>query len=183
MDKTRSKCALLLIDTMNEFDFPDGHKLLRQAIPLAKRLRRLKSRARELGWPVVYVNDNFTRWRSERSQIVARCMREGAAGKDVARLLLPDEEDYFILKPMHSAFYSTTLELLLRRLGTQTLMLAGLAGNICILHTAFDAHVREFKLIVPSDGSASNTPAEQRCALKIMKSVFKADVRPIRHWA
>jgi len=63
----------------------------------------------------------------------------------------------FVLKPKHSAFYSTPLDILLNHLDTETLILAGFAGNICVLFTANDAYMRNFKLIVPSDCIGSNT--------------------------
>ena len=63
-------------------------------------------------------------------------------GKRLTELLRPEEKDYFVLKPMHSGFYSTTLELLLRHLEAKTLILSGIAGNNCVLFTANDAYMR-----------------------------------------
>lgn len=93
-------------------------------------------------------------------------------------LLAPDEEDYFVLKPKHSGFFSSTLETLLRYLGTQELILAGIAGNYCVLFTANDAYMRDYKLTVPSDCTISNTLKENRDALRFMSKYLGADVRP-----
>jgi nicotinamidase-related amidase len=92
--------------------------------------------------------------------------------------LAPDEQDYFVLKPKHSAFYSTTLELLLRALGTHTLILCGFATNICVLFTANDAYLRDLRLVVPADCVAANTAEESAAALAQMAKVLKADVGP-----
>jgi nicotinamidase-related amidase len=55
-------------------------------------------------------------------------------------------------------------------------MIAGFAGNICVLFTANDAHMREYKIVVPSDCIASNTSKENDWALMQMATVLKADV-------
>ncbi len=82
--------------------------------------------------------------------------------------LKPDEEDYFVLKPKHSGFFSTTLEILLNHLKTNTVVLTGIAGNICVLFTANDAYMRDFQLVVPSDCVASNSDTENQHALNEM---------------
>lgn len=93
------------------------------------------------------------------------------------KLLRPEESDYFVLKPKHSGFFSTTLETLLRYLETQTLILTGIAGNFCVLFTANDAYMRDFKLFVPSDCTVSNTKKENDSALALMSKFLKADTR------
>ena len=171
------KCgaALLLIDVINDFDFPEGDQLLRLAMPVGKNIARLKQRAKDTGIPVIYVNDNFGRWRSDFKKIVAHSRNEGK-GKEFVELLLPDEDDYFVLKPKHSGFYSTTLSLLLTHLTATNLILTGIAGNNCVLATANDAYMRDFKVFVPADCVVSNTDEDNQHALKQMQTVLKADV-------
>src|SRR5207253_2678887 len=140
--------ALLLIDVINDFDFPEADQLLKHARPMAHVLLRLKRRAKKAGVPVVYVNDNFGRWKSDFRRTVDYCARHGRGG-DFVTFLGPEEDDYFVLKPKHSGFFSTTLETLLRYLETQTLILTGIAGNFCVLFTADDAYMRDFNLFVP----------------------------------
>jgi nicotinamidase-related amidase len=83
-----------------------------------------------------------------------------------------------VLKPKHSGFYSTTLELLLEAVGAHTLILTGIAGNICVLFTANDAYMRGYRLVIPADCVASQTIRENKSALHLMQTVLKADVRP-----
>jgi nicotinamidase-related amidase len=173
----KHKVALLLVDIINDFDFPEADQLLRYARPMAKKLLRLKRRAQKAGVPVIYVNDNFGRWKSDFRRTVEHCARNGR-GSELVRLLRPEENDYFVLKPKHSGFFSTTLETLLRYLETQTLILTGIAGNFCVLFTANDAYMRDFNLLVPSDCTVSNTKQENESALRIMKKFLKADTRP-----
>jgi nicotinamidase-related amidase len=171
----KSKAALLLIDVINDFDFPEAEQLLRLALPAAKNIAALKRRARDAGIPVIYVNDNFGRWRSDFKKIVAHS-REESRGKPFVELLLPDEDDYFVLKPKNSGFYSTTLDLLLTHLGASNLIITGIQGNNCVLFTASDAYERDYKIFVPSDCTASNTKEQNDHALKQMQIVLKADV-------
>src|SRR5581483_2339359 len=138
----------------------------------------LKRRAKEANVPVIYANDNFGRWRSDFTAQVEHCLRDGVRGQPVVELLRPDRDDYFVLKPKHSGFFSTTLDLLLEYLGVRAVVLTGVAGNICVLFTANDAYLRDLHLVVPSDCVASNSEEENRYALDQMRKVLKADIRP-----
>ena len=172
----KHKFALLLIDVINDFDFPEADQLLKYARRMAPNLLRLKRRAQEAGVPVIYVNDNFGRWKSDFRRTVNHCAQHGR-GRDVVKLLQPEKIDYFVLKPKHSGFFSTTLETLLRYLETQTLILTGIAGNFCVLFTANDAYMRDFNFFVPADCTVSNTKKENASALGLMKKFLKADTR------
>ena len=173
-----SPIALILIDVINDLEFPGSENLLKQALPVARNLARLKKRARAAGVPVIYVNDNFGRWQSDFHKQVQHCLEDGVKGEPIARLLRPESEDYFVLKPKHSGFFSTQLDILLEHLGTRTVILTGIAGNICVLFTANEAYMRDYQLIVPSDCVASNTRKENDYALQQMQQILKADIRP-----
>jgi nicotinamidase-related amidase len=174
----KSETALLLIDVINDLDFPEANQLLRFARPMARKLLRLKERAKKNGIPVIYVNDNFGRWRSDFRRQVQHCLRGESRGHEIVSLLQPEEDDYFVLKPKHSGFFSTTLETLLRYLGSKKLILTGIAGNFCVLFTANDAYMRDYELMIPSDCTASNSAEENRKALDLMRKFLKADTRP-----
>ncbi len=173
----KSETVLIFIDVINDLDFPEADSLLAFAVPMARKLASLKTRAKQAGVPCVYVNDNFGRWRSDFRAQVEHCLNRDVRGRPLADALRPAEDDYFVLKPMHSGFYSTTLELLLEHFGARTLVLCGIAGNNCVLFTANDAYMRGFRLIVPSDGIASNTREENEYALKQMRAILKAEIK------
>jgi nicotinamidase-related amidase len=141
-------------------------------------LAALKRRARAAGVPVVYANDNFGRWRSDLSAVVGRCLEPGCKGRPLAERLRPEPDDYFVLKPKHSAFFSTTMDTLLRHLGTRVVVLGGFAADICVLFTANDAYLRDLRLVVPADGVASNEAADRDAALALMRRVLKAQTPP-----
>ena len=174
----KSEIALLLIDTINDLEFDGGEELLRTAFPAARRIADLKQRARQAHTPIIYVNDNFGKWRSDFKRIVSHCLEDNVRGRAIAELLQPNDEDYFVLKPKHSGFFSTSLDLVLEYLGTRTVVLTGFAGNNCVLFTANDAYMRDYKLIIPADCIASENQVDNDNALKQMQKVLKADVRP-----
>jgi len=173
-----SGAALLLIDVINDFEFEDGDKLLPLALPVGRNIAQLRKRAGEIGIPTVYVNDNFGRWQSDFRKIVAHCREDKVRGKEFVDMLLPEEDDYFVLKPKHSGFYCTSLDLLLTHLNATNLILCGIAGNNCVLFTANDAYMRDFRLYVPSDCVVSNTEEDNRSALEQMGTVLKAVINP-----
>ncbi|HYB99931.1 MAG TPA: isochorismatase family cysteine hydrolase [Candidatus Limnocylindrales bacterium] len=170
--------ALLLIDVINAMDFDTGPALMEAAIPMAHRIAALKRRAKALGIPAIYANDNFGRWQSDFRKVVEHCLQDGVTGAPLARILEPEEDDYFVLKPKHSAFYATTLDTLLAYIGARSLIMTGIAGNICILFTANDAYMRDFELYVPEDCTISNSPRENEHALQQIRKVLKADTTP-----
>lgn len=171
-----SPLALLIIDAINDLEFEGAARMRARAIRMAKCIARLKAKAAELRIPTIYVNDNFGRWRSDFHRIVAHCLEDGVRGRPVVEQLVPDETDYFVLKPKHSGFYNTTLDLLLDYLQTRTVILTGMATDVCVLFTAADAYMRDLEVIVPSDCTAALTPAVHRAALAQMKSVLQARV-------
>jgi nicotinamidase-related amidase len=174
----KSDVALILLDVINDLEWEGGERLLEHAFPMARRLAALKQRCREVAIPAVYVNDNYGKWQSDFSRLIAHCLSEDTRGRPIVELLKPEEDDYFVLKPKHSGFFSTTLDVLLHYLKARTLILSGIAGNICVLFTANDAYMRDFHLLVPSDCVASNDAEENDHALRQMETVLKADVTP-----
>jgi nicotinamidase-related amidase len=177
-DERARSTALLLIDVINGFDFPGCEGLVRAAESAAPRIVALRERCRQAEIPIIYVNDNFGQWRSDFRSTVAACLKPDQPGHRVSKALTPGEQDYFVLKPRHSAFYCTALEVLLQQLDSKRLIVVGFATNICVLYTAADAHMRGFEVVVPSDCTASNTPELTAQALQQMKLVSEASVEP-----
>jgi nicotinamidase-related amidase len=178
MAQHRCPVALLLIDVINDLEWDDGELIEPFAREMSQSIAQLKKRAKELNIPVIYVNDNFGQWRSDFQEVVDHLLKDEVRGEFLGRELQPEKDDYFVLKPKHSGFYSTTLNVLLDYLGAKTLIMTGLAGNICVLFTANDAYIRDFKVVVPSDCLASNTLEENQNAIDVMSKVLKADTRP-----
>lgn len=173
------RSALLIIDMINDLEFEGGEALLEQAMPVASAIAHLRDWYRAHGLPVIYANDNFGRWHSDFAKVIEHSRRVGSRGGALSDGLLPGVEDYFILKPRHSAFYETPLSTLLEKLGIQALTLAGIAGDDCVLRTALDAQMRGYPLWVPADGIAAQTPLRNQRALACMQEVAQADISRI----
>jgi nicotinamidase-related amidase len=166
--------ALLLLDVLNDLDFPGAGALLRLAPTLAKNIAALKARCREAGIPAVYVNDNREKWRSDSSSVIRHCLRATTPGRVLVEPLVPCADDYIVLKPKHSAFYATPLDTLLSYLQTKTVILVGLTTDACILTTACEIHIRDLGLFIPSDCVAALDDQRHSMAMELMTETFGA---------
>jgi len=167
----KNRAALLILDMINCFDFDGGDKLKSRALKATGAIQKLRREVESLGWPTVFVNDNFGQWHSDSSILVETAIRKGS---EVAKILRPDEADYFIIKPQFSGFYSTNLAVLLPKLGVSRLILTGVSADICVLFTAADAHMRDYDLWIPSDAVAGESSERCRWALEIMANAMGA---------
>ena len=170
--------ALVLVDVINGFDFEGSGAIVKAATRAAPKIEALAQRARARKVPVIYVNDNFGHWRSDFEAVVAACMEPDQPGRHVTERLRPERGDFFVLKPRHSGFYLTPLDLLLRHLDVDTIALAGFATNLCVVFTANDAHVRGYRVIAPSDCTGSNSPKLTRDSLNHIKIGLTGTVVP-----
>jgi nicotinamidase-related amidase len=177
----RSRVVLLLIDVINDLDFPNNVALLRQAPSLGMNIAALKKRCREKNIPAVYVNDNRGKWRSDFANVLAHCVERNCPGRTMVEKLIPDAEDYIVLKPKHSAFHATPLDTILTYLGARTVILAGLTTGACVLLTAGEIYIRDIKLAVPSDCVAALRKTDQHKALALMRTNFQADTTASKH--
>jgi nicotinamidase-related amidase len=170
--------VLLLIDFINPFGFPGADKLAAPAVEAARLTAALKERLSREGVVAIYANDNYGVWQSDFHSLVSACLgMEGPAG-EVARLLYPQADDLTILKPRHSAFFASPLELLLAEMQARELVICGLATDMCVQLTAMDAFLREFEAWVPSDCTAAESPEAKDASLTYMSSILKCDTSP-----
>lgn len=173
-DRPRDGCALLIVDMLNCFDFSGGETLKQKAAAAARAIAALRRDVEAAQQPVIYVNDNFGEWHSEKSRLVERAMDRNGG---VLSPILPDENDYFIIKPQFSGFYATNLPVLLPKLGVSRLILTGIQTDICVLFTAADAHMRDYSLWIPEDCVAAVDDERGQGALSIMRETMAAETR------
>lgn len=174
-----SENVLLLVDFINPLQFEGAKDIASAAVSASRRTAGLKRSLAASGCAVIYANDNFGIWRSEFRDLLAHCRAlDGAAG-EMARLLAPDASALTVLKPRHSAFYATPLELLLTQMHTRTLTVCGIAADICVQLTAMDAFQRGFRLRVPADCTAAESPERLAAALGYMERVLGCDTAPV----
>jgi nicotinamidase-related amidase len=168
--------ALLVIDIVNNFDYAGAAALRRHALRAVDPLARLLARARAAGLPVIYANDNFDKWQSNFPEQVARASAPSHPAAALLAKLTPDPADYYILKPRHSAFYATPLDLLLSELGTREIIATGIATDSCVWMTCCDAHVRGYRVTVAGDCVAAQSRARSTAALQALRDVIAARV-------
>ncbi|KIQ25210.1 isochorismatase [Variovorax paradoxus] len=177
-ERAAGHTALLIIDMINCWDFPDADKLLPRAAAIAPRIAALKARCRKAGVPVIYANDNRGRWRSDFPALVEESLANNSAGAGVTRTLQPGPDDYFVLKPKQSAFFGTPLELLLRHLDARRLILTGVASDQCVLVTATEAGMRDLAVVVPRDCVASQSASRNDIVLRQLEEFQKLPTTP-----
>ncbi|RYG99500.1 MAG: cysteine hydrolase [Alphaproteobacteria bacterium] len=161
--------ALVILDMINLFDFEGGKALAAQAKRIVKPIKDLRTAFTARGLPVIFANDNFLNWNRDFKELVATCTHPSSSGSLIAEELRPAPSDYYVLKPKHSAFLCTALPAILRDLQVDRLVLTGIATDSCVLMTAQDAHMREYKIVVPADCVAAQTKARSNAALRLMQ--------------
>ena len=171
----KSATALLIVDAINPCDFPGGAAFARRARKTASSIARLASRARRSRVPVIFVNDNLGRWRSDADGLVKFvATTPGAILIDVLR---PTDKDFVILKASLSGFFQTALETMLRTGGVTTVVVTGFATDACVFLTAADAYMRDFRVVVPRDCVAALSAEDQKIGLQKLKDVLKGQSR------
>ena len=175
-DANGSGDAVLVIDVLNDFRFIGGDTLLRRFRPRLAPIAALLARARRAGVPVIYANDNFGRWRSSIADVGDELRQSNPVAWRTLAPIRPQPSDYVVLKPRHSAFYCTPLELMLEALRVRRLVLTGVSATSCIWFTGADAHVRGYDVVVPRDGTAAEAAPLERAVLDLMKASLGASV-------
>lgn len=178
--RTKAGTALLILDMISDYCYPDGERIVRSARKAAPNIARLRERAHAARIPVIYVNDTAGKWESDQKAFIDRCMQPESRGREIVQLLAPAPEDYFMFKPRHSAFFGTPLHTLLQRLKIGRLIATGTTSHQCVLFTAMDAHVREFEMIIPSDCLGAGAAADTKHALYIFSHALMAKVTTSR---
>lgn len=173
-----SRTVLLLVDFVNPLTFPGAERLAPSALAAARRTAALRRRLTGEGVRTVYANDNYGLWSADFRALWRACAaRQDAAGR-IARVLRPRSDDFAVLKPRHSAFYATPLEILLKQLACKRLIVTGIAADNCVLFSAMDAYLRGYSLWVPVDCVAAESADARDRALDQVQRVLKARIAP-----
>ncbi len=175
------KQALIIIDMQNGFLNPESPLCIRDARATVPACAKVIAACREAGVPVIFVNRAYRADGSDVEHTRYKVWAEG--GKPLTpgstgplSVENPPEfgrcpQDYEIIKPRYSAFFQTSLDLLLRRLGVDTVLLTGTTTPNCIRTTCYDAISLDYKVVVLSDCCSSNTDEIQRANMLDMANV------------
>ena len=168
--------TLLLVDVVDDFRHEDGEALLasfrRRHRGLVDALADARGRI-----PVVYANDDRGRWDGDAPALVRHAVERGLGGELVAAVA-PRQGDRVVLKPRYSAFDATPLEILLRRLEVERILLAGMATEMCVTQTAIAARELGFKVSVLAEACACVNERLERIALEYLREVVGVRVVP-----
>jgi nicotinamidase-related amidase len=168
--------ALFIIDMISEWSAPGLGSLLEASHAIAPRLAAFKRRCRAAGVPIIYANDNLGRWRSDFKSLVKAARDKGGKAAEIADILAPEEEDYFVLKPKHSAFFGTPLNLLLEHLEVKRVLLAGVSADQCVQATAAHARMQDYDVEVIGDCIAAPSEERQAAALRHFEEAMQITV-------
>lgn len=171
VDRHDADTALIIVDMISDWQFEDGDTLLTVAHALAPRLKRLLDRCRRQGVVIIYANDNWGKWQSNFDEQLANAQRCGGMAADICHILAPERGDYIVLKPRHSAFYATPLQLILQRLDVKRLIITGMTTDQCVLITAIEAHMHQYDIWCPGDCVGTLTEERQARTLAHMQEV------------
>ncbi len=173
-----SKTVLLLVDFVNPLRFDGAAQLAPSAVDAARCTSALRRQLAPTGVRTIYANDNYGIWTSDFKALWSECAAMSGAAGLIASRLRPTKKDFALLKPRHSAFYATPLDILLGQLRCKQLIVTGIAADSCVLFSAMDAYLRGYALWVPVDCVAAESQEARDKALEHMQRVLKADVRP-----
>jgi len=176
--------ALIVIDMLN--DFVTGKLKTERAKHIIPSIRRLIQAARDANIPVIYSNDAHLPVDSELKRWGEHAMK-GTRGAEVIPQLKPREGDYVLEKRTYSGFFETGLDLLLREMKVDTLVLTGLHANICVRHTAADGFFRGYRIVVPKDATEALSEDDYKQGLEYLEKVYDAEITEtdeiIKRWS
>jgi nicotinamidase-related amidase len=172
--------ALLPIDLFQRFDHADGDELLGSVRERMPAMRTAIDKARQARVPIVYCNDHGGRWHSDAPAVVRDAL-DGPGG-DALAAIVPQDGDPFVLKPRYSVFDHTALELLLRELEVERLVLVGAATEMCVVQSAIDGKEIGYKISILRDACAAVDDDMERLSLEYAERVVGAFVDTVDDW-
>lgn len=172
--------ALIIIDMLNDFVQEGGALYTGEAgcrvIPV---IAEVLKRARGEKWPIIYLCDQHTSADSEFKMFPVHCIA-GTKGGEICTELAPQDGDIIIPKRRYSGFYGTDLDLTLRELSIDELIITGVCTNICVLYTTADARMYNYRVKILEDAVASFDEQAHEFALQEMEKTLGAELSDSR---
>jgi len=168
--------AVIVIDMLEDFVY--GKLKCERALRIIPPLKKLLAEARKRKVPVIYSNDAHLPIDNELNVWGPHGMK-GTKEAEVIKEIKPEKGDYVIGKRTYSGFFGTDLDMLLRDLKVDTVIITGLHANICVRHTSADAFFRGYKIIIPEDAVEAFTEKDYNEGLEYLKMCYKAEVKKV----
>ncbi|AZO64230.1 cysteine hydrolase [Mesorhizobium mediterraneum] len=161
------RAAVIVIDMVNEFCKPGGAMVLPGYETLVAPQLAIIEAARADGVPVIWVHDTHRAGMRREREWVKRtphCL-EGSWGPEIIEDLGARDDEIHLIKRRYSAFFQTDLDLTLKDMQVDQLVIFGVVTNICVRSTVHDAFFQGYEVVVPSDCCAATGPREQESSL------------------
>jgi nicotinamidase-related amidase len=169
-----SRTAVIVVDMLNPYDHEDGEELAEGVKSRIEPLRTLIDATEDSDAELIYVNDNYEDFTATSKDLGEAAMK--GRHPELVEPILPPKGTLFVQKVRHSAFYSTSLDHLLRVHEIEKIVLAGQVTEQCILYSALDAYVRGFEVRIPGDAVAPIDPDLGKAALTMMERNMDAEI-------
>ena len=169
--------ALVVIDMQKDFCHAEGTLFVGDIVnEIIPKISGLIEEATRRKVHLIFTQD----WHSpddKEFKIWPRHCVQDTRGAEIIDKLSPFSKEAFVVRTQkYSAFFGTDLDLHLKEKGIKTLIIAGVATNICVMHAAIDAYLRGYEILVPEDCVAALTDYEQEYGLRHIKSVLKGTI-------
>ena len=172
-----SKRAILVVDMLN--DFVTGALKCDRGLAIVPKTAELLRGAREKGVPVIFCNDAHLKGIDHELKFWGDHAIAGTKGAEVIPELELCDKDYVVPKRRYSGFFHTDLDLLLKELGVDTVILTGLHAHMCVRHTAADAYQLGYGIVVAKDATDSFTEEDYLYGIKYLKEVYGAEITDV----
>lgn len=181
----KENSALIIIDMQNAFIHKEG-SLSRMGLDTSRSsiviepIKKLKSEFKKHNRPVIYIQHTHRPDGTDAGLVakvfppimkLGHCF-DGTWDAEITEDLKPESDDYIVKKHRYSAFYNTQFEEVLRGLGIETLVVTGIATNVCVESTIRDAFYRDYNVFVPREATASFTIKAEEGAIGNFEFAF-----------
>lgn len=176
--------ALIVVDVQNDFVSPKGSAAKRDedvnsAIAMVPNLMHLIDEGRRVGLTIVYIRTTHSEWtdtpswiyRKSQQSSLSTC-REGTWGAEFYEGISPLPTERVVIKHRYSAFINTDLNTVLKARGIQSVLVCGVATNVCVETTARDAYMFDYYVTMIDDCSAAYEPKLHLGTLENMRRHF-----------
>ncbi len=164
------KPAIIVVDMVKD-NFKEGSRspVTREGRAIVPNLQRLLEESRRRGFPIIFACDSFL----QEDFIFKGKMKphslRGTKGSEVMEDLRPEPTDIYLPKRRFSAFFKTDLDQTLRMFGVDTLVVAGITLDFCVLTTAMDGVCHDFSAILLEDCTASSSEEKHQACLGLYR--------------
>lgn len=173
-----STTALLVIDVLTSSEPDAVYAPKGDEARYAENCVRLTRAARAAGLPVIFANDDHIEGVDRELELWGAHGIHGKVHNLPALEAGSGERDFIVPKRRYSAFFGTSLDLLLRELGVRTLIAIGEDSNVCVLHTLADAFYLGYETIVGEDATRTFLCGTQEGAIEHFVTCYGSKVCP-----